>query len=131
MKSNIWRDTLNGMNLLLGSIPFRIVYDKNMCRRFDTMGQINYHENIIYLDPDFHERDTLQVILHELIEFINRNHELGLPHQVITALETGLMNIIMQNPHLFSIFVDEAQRDVFENVGGKDNEEEENNITTA
>ncbi len=131
MKSNIWRGKFDGMNLLLGSIPYQVRYDKGMCRRFDTMGQINYHENLIYLDPDFHERDTLQTILHELIEFINRNHELGLPHQVITALETGLMGILMQNPHLFQIFVDEAQRNVFENVGGTEGEEEENNITTA
>ena len=130
MKSNIWRDKLSGMNLLLGSIPFKLLYDKEMCRRFEVMGQINYHENIIYIDPDLHERDTLQTILHELIEFINRNNEIGLQHHVLTDLEIGLMGIIMQNATLFQIFVDEAKRDIFENVGEKD-EEEEKDITTA
>jgi hypothetical protein len=98
-----------------------------MQRRFETMGQINYYENIIYIDPDLHERDMLKTLLHEIVEFINRNQEIGLSHHIITDLETGIMRAIMQNPHLFKIYVDEAERDVFENVG----EKEEVEITVA
>lgn len=129
MRVNVWRKSFDGMNILLGSIPFKIKFEVGMQDRWETLGQIDYYNNIVHLDPDLHERDMLTTVLHELIEFINRSQEIGLTHHVITVLETSLMQIITQNPHLFRIYVDEAERDIFENVGDKENEEAK--VTTA
>ena len=76
MKSNVWREKLRGMNLLLDAIPFKLKYELDMERRFSNLGQICYYDNAIYIEPDLHERDMLQTILHEIFEFINRNRDI-------------------------------------------------------
>lgn len=46
-----------------------------------------------------------RTLLHEIIEAILANTEVDVDHSVITTLETGLFQVLMDNPHLVSMFL--------------------------
>lgn len=54
----------------------------------------------IAIDPSYSESRKTSTIIHELIEAINHELEVGLEHKQITLLESGLFQILTSNPKL-------------------------------
>lgn len=75
--------------------------DKRLASGEDRFGLCNHMKGEIIIDsiqPSEHQEATL---IHEIIEKINSDNELGLVHRQITALGTQLHQVIKDNPEMF------------------------------
>ena len=86
----------------------RIKYESNLDRG-DNFGVFNPQNNLIQIanDSDITEVQKLSVVLHEVIEALNFKLELNLEHNQITGLETGLFQVLMDNPEFVGSFLEE------------------------
>ena len=89
----------------------RIKYESNLDRG-DNFGVFNPQNNLIQIanDSDITEVQKLSVVLHEVIEALNFKLELNLEHNQITGLETGLFQVLMDNPEFVGSFLEEWKR---------------------
>ncbi len=54
---------------------------------------------------------TTKVIIHEIIEQINDQLEIGLLHPQITQLETGIHDMLMHSPDIIERYLDQEEED--------------------
>ena len=51
----------------------------------------------IYIDPDSTNEQLISTLIHEAIEMINAQLELGMNHQAICGIETGIYQFLTEN----------------------------------
>jgi hypothetical protein len=79
----------------------KIVLDPHLASGEDRFGACNSMKGEIIIDsmqPIEHQESSL---LHEIIEKINSDNELGLEHNQITLLGTQFHQVIKDNPEIF------------------------------
>jgi len=78
-----------------------IKLDQWLASSEDRYGESSSMRGQITLDstqPILHQQSTL---LHEILETINKDNEIGLEHRQITTLATQLHQVITDNPNIF------------------------------
>ena len=60
-------------------------------------GQCWLGKQIIFIEKRQHQDQKELTLLHEIIEALNAQLELELPHKTICALETGLYQVLKKN----------------------------------
>ena len=79
----------------------RVEFEEHITRDRGAMGQSCGSANWIKLDESLPQTVLDSTFLHEIIEQINYNYELELPHNKITTLETALYQILHDNKLIF------------------------------
>lgn len=85
------------MIIKIGGLKYEIHEIKNLGRDRDCIGEHCGNEVIINLDDSLNKQMKYKVLLHEIIEAINYNCELGLVHTQITILESSIFDIMINN----------------------------------
>lgn len=93
----------------IAGVLFKVTTEADMIERFGMQGQIDFRNNLIVLDPDMGDRDTLSVLVHEIIEGIVRRYQIQIQHETIVFLECSLFTVLMSNPILLRILLKEAE----------------------
>jgi len=81
----------------IGGLYLDIVLDDRLAASNDRFGECDHIKGRIVIDgvqPDDHKEVTL---LHEIIEKINLEYELGFEHRQITALASCLYQVLKDN----------------------------------
>ena len=63
----------------------------------EWFGSHNGNTQTIRLNANKHQDQVASTLLHEIIEAIDMHLELGLAHQQISALESGLYQVMKEN----------------------------------
>jgi hypothetical protein len=69
----------------------------------DSMGCVNTAHTAIVIDMGVAESQLASTLIHELIEIINNINNIGLSHNQICTLESGLFQAIRDNKLDFSL----------------------------
>lgn len=96
--------------IILGH-EYSLEYDPNWSRENDASGSCCCNTMRIVIDsshPDSRQRSTL---IHELLEAIDFELEIKLEHSQITRLETGLFQVLTQNPELINLLALKKEKD--------------------
>jgi len=109
----------------IAGVLFTVITEAEMIERFGMQGQIDFRTNQIVLDPDMSSRDTLTVLIHEVVEGIIRRYQANIPHETIVFLECSLFTVLMDNPKMLRILLEEAE------TGKRDIELEEKKQNTV
>lgn len=115
---NKYIERLSGMIVDIAGILFTVVTEEDMIERFGMQGQIDFRNNQIIIDPEMGNRDTLTVLIHEVVEGIIRRYQIQIPHETIVFLECSLFTVLMDNPKMLEVLLEEAK-------GGKERVEEQ------
>lgn len=106
---NQYMKDIDGLVVDIAGVFFEVTAEKDMIERFGMQGQIDFRNNLIVIDPDMGDRDTLTVLIHEIIEGIIRRYQVSMPHEQIVFLECSLFTVLMNNPRLLEIILKEAR----------------------
>ena len=107
---------LSGIEIDIAGVLYQVGTEVDMIERFGMQGQIDFRNNTILLDPDMGDRDTLTVLVHEIIEGIIRRYQVQIPHETIVFLECSLFTVLMDNPRILEILLEEARNGKIENT---------------
>lgn len=107
MSSKYLYDKLNGLEVDILDLTFTVEFEKNLVGRWGTPGQIGFHlVNTIFLDPDVTDQELLSVLIHEILEGILKRFNIEVPHHVISSLEVGFYNLLLNNSDFVNLFID-------------------------
>ena len=67
----------------------------------ENIGLYHGRHNEIFIDKDCDKQVQNDTLIHEIIECLNMNLELDLQHSQITAISTGLYQVIKDNKKVF------------------------------
>lgn len=87
--------------LKIGGIILDVITDNYLASSEDKFGECDRMRGRIVIDasqPDDHKEATL---LHEILEVINGEHEMGLEHKQITSLASCLYQVLKDNKLCF------------------------------
>lgn len=105
MSSKYLYDKLNGLEIDILDLTFTVEFEKNLVGRWGTPGQIGFHlVNTIFLDPDVTDQELLSVLVHEILEGILKRFNIEVPHHVISSLEVGFYNLLLNNPDFVDLY---------------------------
>ena len=62
-----------------------------------AFGKASLGDSRIYIDSDMTPEQRLSTILHEALEMMNMQLELGMPHAAICGIETGMYQFLTEN----------------------------------
>ena len=114
MSSKYLYDKLDGLEIDILDLTFTVEFEKNLVGRWGTPGQIGFHlVNTIYLDPEVTDQELLSVLVHEILEGILKRFNIEVPHHVISSLEVGFYNLLLNNPDLVDLY---AHRSIEQDV---------------
>ncbi len=72
-------------------------------------GQILNTQALIQLDKEVNSPEHLKsVLLHEVIEALKYRLELNLDHNIIVSLESGLFQVLTDNPEFVKLFLEDS-----------------------
>ena len=86
------------MKLRIGGQEIQCVERKAGGWSADRIGQCNVARNRIEIGSYLPEDKKMSTLLHEVLEWINGEYDLGLTHQAISSLEQSLYAFMRQNP---------------------------------
>jgi hypothetical protein len=88
-------------------IDYQVDFEDSELTGWSGAGQVNETKCLIKICTNANsESHQKSVLLHEIIESINYRMELKIGHNVITSLECGLIQVILDNPELLEYFND-------------------------
>lgn len=61
----------------------------------NQFGRVHIGKQLIIIDLNAHIQQQELTVIHEILEAINFHYELSLPHEKISALETGLYQVLL------------------------------------
>lgn len=85
--------------LKIGGHIYQVI-QKHNCKTDEgsiCCGRHSGAEEIIEINPDYPEGTQESTLIHEILEAINWSSEIGLEHRQISALETGLYQVLKDN----------------------------------
>lgn len=85
----------------IGGLIFKVELHENLTTGLGSYGQMRPADMKIVIDSTIAKPMQESTFLHEIIEVINTNLELGMEHKIISALEAGLYQVIKDNPKVF------------------------------
>ena len=85
------------VSVKVGALIYQVRQESGLFGRHSKFGQHDFFRQEILLDADLPDRAKQSSLVHEIIEAINYNYELGLEHNKITTLETALYQILSDN----------------------------------
>ena len=85
----------------IGGLVFKVEFHDNLTTGSGSYGQMRPAEMKIVIDSTIAKPMQESTFLHEIIEILNTNLELGMEHKVISAMEAGLYQVIKDNPNMF------------------------------
>ena len=88
----------------IGGHQYKIRYKKGLARLHDAAGMSCASNLSIILDPDGKQSHIDEVFWHEVVEQINYQHELNLPHNTITTFGCCLQQVLADNPRIVKEF---------------------------
>lgn len=110
LRNNRSRDLLSRVSLKLQGSLVPIAFKARLLERHQVCGQTDFYNENILLDANLTEAETLSTILHEIMEFLNKKHKLGLEHDIICSLEALLFDVMANNPAYIEVLLDYARR---------------------
>ncbi len=82
-----------------------VIYEKDMGRQYDRTGFYDPVKSIIKIDADLNKQEQDRILIHEILEVINRNLYINLDHdEQINKLDAGLYQVLMDNKEVFKNF---------------------------
>lgn len=84
----------------IGGQEFSILYDDNLNLDQDEYGNTNFRTLVITLENSLSQSVKSATLLHEIIEIINEQNELNLPHQKIQCISNAIFQILSDNRDL-------------------------------
>ena len=101
------------MRLRILGIDYEVKEVYDMSRICSATGHFDSLLKEIRIDKDLHASEKQRVILHELLELLNRELDLNLDHnQQINKLDAGLFHIFKDNPQLLKMLLDQPFEDI-------------------
>jgi len=85
----------------IGGLVFKVELHDNLTTGQGSYGQMRPVDMKIVIDSTIAKPMQESTFLHEIIEVLNTNLELGMEHKVISAMESGLYQVIKDNPGMF------------------------------
>lgn len=90
------------MNVKILGYEVEIREQKNLRLEHGAIGQSGQSSLWLSVDPSLPKDMQRSTLIHEIIEQLNYHLEMKLEHPQITQLESGLYQVIKDNPHLFT-----------------------------
>ncbi len=83
----------------IGGKDFKIEYDTTIItdEGYACRGRSRAAKQLIQLNPDYPQQTIDCTLLHEILEALNTNSEIGLEHKQISQLEECLYQILKDN----------------------------------
>ena len=86
------------MKIRVMGIDVEIVYEKDLGRQHEHTGIYDPVKSIIKIDADLNKQEQGRILIHEILEVINRSLDLGLNHDAqINKLDASLYQVIADN----------------------------------
>jgi hypothetical protein len=93
------------MKIKLFGHEIDVAIDENLERRTGAYGQFSVNTLNMLLDGQVPQSIRLATIIHESIEAINYFNELNLQHNVISAISTGVFELLADNKDIPQAFI--------------------------
>jgi GTPase Era involved in 16S rRNA processing len=79
-------------------LTYKVSEQENVCvDSLTALGLCDFAKQKIVLDKNQCQEQKESTLLHEIIEAINNQLELEIPHRVMSALETSIYQVIQDN----------------------------------
>lgn len=66
-------------------------------KELGAFGKASLSDGIMYIDTDMTDTQTISTIIHEALEMMNGQLELGMHHAAICGVETGMYQFLIDN----------------------------------
>ncbi len=83
--------------LKIGGINYQVIVEPIKMHGASNCGSCNNAVAVITINSEDNNQIQETTLIHEIIEAINGNYDLQLPHQTIATLETSLYQVLMDN----------------------------------
>jgi hypothetical protein len=80
---------------------YTLHYKNNLARDHNAKGESCGNAQFINIDPTLCPDGQEETFIHEIIEQLNCNLDLGLNHQNISSIAIGLYQVFSANPDIF------------------------------
>jgi len=86
-------------SLKIAGYEYSVVYEvhRSRDRGSNNPASCNSKAQTIWIDTDQHRESQESSLIHEVLEALDYHYELGLSHQTIATLETGLYQVLRDN----------------------------------
>jgi hypothetical protein len=99
---------MKSINIL--GVEYRVIIEDNLESLQENLGCVDLDHQIIYIRKDMSDSMIKSTLLHEVIEAINYQLELKMPHRVICGIEAGIFDVISCNSNgLFDSLLEEEE----------------------
>lgn len=88
-------------NIKIAGVKYTIEFVPDMRTDLECSGRVNDTMGVIQLHKGMCKDMDNATLLHEIIEAINTENEMGLAHQQIQSLATQMYQVINDNPEMF------------------------------
>jgi len=79
-------------------VDYKVVYEtESWLDAAQAWGLADFSKQVITIDARCGKNRQRLTLLHEIIEVINNNQEMGLEHRTISALEAALFQVLEDN----------------------------------
>lgn len=85
------------MTIKIYGITYNIKIVESNSRIDDTMGRVDSKTGEITLSKEMLPEIKFKTLIHEIIETINEENELGLKHPQIQSIAVGFTNVLLEN----------------------------------
>ena len=86
----------------IGGLTYKCSLEKNLARDRNSLGESCGNELSITIDESTSQQTQNKTLIHEIIEQLNFNYDIDLEHHKICLIETGLYQVIVDNPGIFN-----------------------------
>ena len=90
--------------IYIAGLEYDIEYIKHYARDAEALGSHCGNSCTIKIDTDLKLQVQQKTLIHEILEAINFEYSLKLEHDKICVLESGLFEVIKNNPELLRYF---------------------------
>lgn len=104
--------TMTKINIL--GIDYLVVFDDDNEAIKDNLGCVDLDHQIIYIRNSINDQMKVSTLLHEVIEAINFQLELNMPHRVICGIEVGINQVVTENS--INLFYDVINEEELEEI---------------
>jgi hypothetical protein len=88
----------------IGGHEYSVKFQEDLARNHDAAGMSCANKLVIILEKRGKKSHVNEVFWHEVIEQINYQHELSLPHNTITTLGCCIQQVLTDNPEIVKEF---------------------------